>query len=216
MNFILIQGPFNKDTLAHYTAVSSSIVVVSCWITCDTQGFEGMIVKSEPPSTSGAFNINYQKKSVIQGIDFITKNWSNSCKILKIRSDFIIANPDLMFSEITNNNTIYTTSCFSSRYKNYFTDYIIGGYCNSVLDFFKCETDNINGDFPERILYAQWNGSISLLRTGVNSNFQYWLKHGTYVGYRELNLYEPSGFRRKSFLRIIRFILNKIYRRITC
>ena len=217
MNFILIQGPFNKRVWAHYKAVSNFTVVASCWNSCNTQDCDGNIVKSEPPNEPGIFNINYQKKSVISGVDFINNKWKdNDNKILKIRSDFIIPDPDLIFSEIKDTNTIYTTSCFSSRYKNYFTDYILAGNSYSIIKFFSCDTDNSTFTFPERLLYSEWDGNIALLDTGRNSNIQYWIKHQVYVGYRELNLYEPSGFRTKSLFRIVRFIMNKIYRRISC
>jgi hypothetical protein len=225
---LIIQGPFNKKAYLYYSKFTYVTIIFSTWvdevIDLELNSKNHYIVKSEKPSISGPYNLNFQIESSINGVRKI-QDLEEKLKInffcIKIRSDFIFTNFNFYSTNIKfQKNTIYTTSLYSYTYKTYFSDYIFCGWTESLIRFLNINLEpKIYDEFniPERVLFSNWTGNISTLPDlSPKKQSLFWLKYKVVPTNREIKLIQPmNSLRTKSIKRILFYIINKIDRKIS-
>lgn len=147
---IVIQGPSNHvKELKNAWADFNSDIVFSTWKTDDLSNYEKTdnVILNEFPENSGIRNLNLQKISTKNGIEY-AKNLGYS-KILKIRSDMIPINAK-KFIDIFDEDNFYVLSWINHNH-GYYTDYFM---CSDVstMEFVWDFDGTVSCEYPEQVI----------------------------------------------------------------
>jgi hypothetical protein len=150
---IIIQGPtiYYRDIVKKYKNNKNIL-----WCTWDDEpkdvlnfiekeGLKIHLIKK--PLTPGYWNINFQCKSTYEGLIKCNQLY-NTKFYLKLRSDFIISDLDLLCQRFILKNESINFLGWAEILGGFFPDYIVFGDYECMLKFWKLYPDSNNNGYP--------------------------------------------------------------------
>ena len=159
---IVVQGPVEHNSLSQIRECWKGYdVIYSTW-----EGSEGAYTKDEIaiysplPSTTGTYNMNYQKVSTLAGLN-LAKSMGYD-RALKMRSDMWVKNPKGLFERFTDG---YNTLFWVDHAGGYLSDYWMEDTIDNLLTLWDVVPE---GTHPERVLTDRimdlgWIDRVNLL-----------------------------------------------------
>lgn len=177
---IVVQGPSNYIEELNNTWKLYKNVVYSTWKnnflnSCD---LIDNIIYQDVPDNCGIRNLNLQKISTYNGIEFAKQNGYD--RVLKIRSDMMPTNIDKFLNLFYDKNNFYVFSWINHE-QGYYTDYFMCGDIKAMEYVWNFDgTKNYN--YPEQIITEK----IKCLNKNIvecynymcDENDLYWIKYG--------------------------------------
>jgi hypothetical protein len=178
---IVVQGPVEQNSIEQIRQCWKGYdVIYSTWI-----AFEGtftndeIAIYSQLPSTTGTYNMNYQKTSTLAGLELAKKMGYD--RALKMRSDMWVKNPKAFFDKFTDG---YNTLFWHEHAGGYLSDYWMEDSVDNLLTLWDVVPE---GTHPERVLTDRimelgWKDRINLLVGELNEDVDiFWnTKYGPY------------------------------------
>lgn len=143
---VVIQGPsrYVNELKKHYGNIP---IIWSGWVGEENQYDlqTDKVALSNPPQNRGVHNLNMQKISTLNGLDYAKILGFNYA--VKMRSDQYPTNPD-KFLELFDKDKVTFLSAHKGGGNPYLIDYFMGGSIDDLISLWEIET---NGwPFPER------------------------------------------------------------------
>lgn len=190
---IIVQGPTYGNSINQIKDCWNGYpVVYSTWKGYESWYGDGDIaVFSQLPTTTGTYNMNYQKCSTIAGLMWAKENGYE--RALKMRSDMWVNNPSAFFSVMSEG---YNTLMWIDDRGGYLSDYWMEDSVDNLLTLWDLVPE---GAHPERVLTDRitelgWEDRVNLVLKDLDeSNDIFW--NTRYGPYWQHNLKKESIYK---------------------
>lgn len=175
-----------------------------------------VVIYSDRPTESGPGNFNYQKVVILNGLKFCKMLGFE--RVLQIRSDMFLTNPNDFLKLIDNDNFNFLSWHYhntSVGYDGYLVDYLMSGKTDDMINLWNISDFNWH-HVSEVILTDSYSKKVSHvpIRFFLNDlnqyNDVYWIKHNT-----KLSEYQTNDFLKLnhdySYLYLKQHYLNSSY-----